>query len=567
MERYKYKLVIQTVAVFTIFVGIAVIVGWLFNIELLKTILRGYASMKFNTAACFILSGVSLLSVSGNKQNNFLFQTIFPLLVIVIAVVSLSEYIFNYTSVLDQLFVRDVHLQSLDYAPPGRMSKVAAICFIIIAASFLLHKTKNSTVKMMTQWSLHLVTLVSLLAMLAYLYKVPDYNRIAILGSIALHTGILFFSLSIVISLLSPSYGIMGLLMGDKIGNIMARRLFPFVAALLFGITYFRIQVYRQTSMSMEFTSIVFTTFVVSVNLFLIWMTANQLNKIDIKRKTAENSILILNKELEQKVEERTSKLQDTLQQLEYSKQELNEALNKEKELNEMKSRFVSMASHEFKTPLSTILSSASLVSSYTQAADKTNKDKHILRIKNSVKHLNGLLEDFLSLGKLDEKRIKTDAACFNLNEFLHEVTEEIKVGLKPGQSIELTQQGSDEFSTDKRLLKNILLNILGNAVKFSPKETVILLQVNNDGEILKLDIKDNGIGIPKEDHAHLFDSFFRGSNAVNIEGTGLGLHIVKRYLDLLNGTICLESETGKGTLAMITLPCIREKKHTTVIA
>jgi PAS domain S-box-containing protein len=265
-----------------------------------------------------------------------------------------------------------------------------------------------------------------------------------------------------------------------------------------------------------------------------------------------------LNSGLETKVEQRTLILREALQELEKSQGELNEALNKEKELNEIKSRFVSMASHEFRTPLSTVLSSAALISKYTQSDDQEKRDKHIKRIKDSVKHLNILLEDFLSLGKLEEGKIKAGISQFNLKEFMDEVVDEMKSILKEKQSIHYAYQGNDSFVSDKRLVKNILINLLSNAVKFSADDAGIWLTVSNDDKGMKMAVLDEGIGMSAEDQQHLFSSFFRGKNAINIEGTGLGLHIVKKYVDLLLGDVKLKSELDKGTTITVELPLLR---------
>lgn len=267
--------------------------------------------------------------------------------------------------------------------------------------------------------------------------------------------------------------------------------------------------------------------------------------------------IRILNAELENKVEERTMILKEALQQLEISQIELNEALNKEKELNEIKSRFVSMASHEFRTPLSTVLSSAALIGKYTKEEEQPNRDKHTKRIKEAVKHLNELLEDFLSLGKLEEGKVKVEPGNFNLHEFAADIAEEMKPVLKQGQQISLAINGISTFNTDKRLVKNILINLLGNAIKFSPDNSFIGLELNNASDVLAITVADKGIGISEEDQQHLFSSFFRGKNAGNIQGTGLGLHIVKRYTELLHGTIALASVLGEGTSITVTLPCL----------
>ncbi len=271
-----------------------------------------------------------------------------------------------------------------------------------------------------------------------------------------------------------------------------------------------------------------------------------------------------LNTELETKVEQRTLILREALQELERSQQELSEALSKEKELNEIKSRFVSMASHEFRTPLSTVLSSAALLSRYTKTEEQEKRDKHIKRIKDSVKHLNDLLEDFLSLGKLEEGRIKTELAGFPVKEFLEEIVDEIKSLAKEGQVIHFDYSGGNDFISDKRLLRNILINLLSNAVKFSPVDGVIRLQVRyspGKEKELTLSVQDEGIGISQEDQQHLFSSFYRGTNALNIEGTGLGLHIVKRYVDLLQGSIRVDSILDKGTTVIVKVPEVSTPK------
>jgi PAS domain S-box-containing protein len=268
-----------------------------------------------------------------------------------------------------------------------------------------------------------------------------------------------------------------------------------------------------------------------------------------------------LNIELENKVGERTLILQEALQELERSQMELSDALSKEKELNEIKSRFVSMASHEFRTPLSTVLSSAALLARYTLTEEQDKREKHIRRIKESVKHLNDLLEDFLNLGKLEEGRVFTQVVKFNMKEQVKDVIDEIRGMLKTGQDMVLDFSGDEYFITDNRLLKNILLNLLSNAIKFSDEGKLIYINIQNPGNKVILQVKDQGIGISREDMQHLFSTFYRGRNAVNIQGTGLGLHIVKRYVNLLKGDITLTSELNEGTTINIVLPGLTEQQ------
>lgn len=267
------------------------------------------------------------------------------------------------------------------------------------------------------------------------------------------------------------------------------------------------------------------------------------------------NDMRKLNAQLEAKVEERTIILKEALQKLEESQLELSEALDKEKQLNEIKSRFVSMASHEFRTPLSTVLSSASLLSKYKTGEEQDKREKHIAKIKGSVKHLNDLLEDFLSLGKLDEGKVGTVTGEFNIHEIIHEIIDEMKGIIKKDQRILYNYAGKEIVDSDKKLVKNILINLISNAIKFSDESTSIQITSNVNDDSIVISVQDQGIGISEEDQEHLFSSFFRGKNAMNIQGTGLGLHIVKQYLDLLGGSVILKSALQQGTTISFTIP------------
>ncbi len=260
-----------------------------------------------------------------------------------------------------------------------------------------------------------------------------------------------------------------------------------------------------------------------------------------------------LNNELEQKVELRTQQLQNTMEELENSKDELTKALSKEKDLSDLKSRFVSMASHEFRTPLSTILSSASLVAKYTEAEEQEKRDKHIQRIKSSVNNLTNLLNEFLSIGKIEDGKVVANNTDFNVKELISVLSTEMQALAKPGQQIISRHTGTEMIFLDSSLLRNIITNLLSNAIKFSPADTVIeVLSTVADKEI-RIQVKDNGMGISKEDQEHLFERFFRGSNVVNIQGTGLGLHIVGKYIEIMNGQMDFKSQLEKGSEFIVT--------------
>lgn len=255
-----------------------------------------------------------------------------------------------------------------------------------------------------------------------------------------------------------------------------------------------------------------------------------------------------LNDHLEQKVELRTVQLRDTLNQLQASKNELTKALGKEKELGDLKSRFVSMASHEFRTPLSTILSSASLMAKYVKEDEQEKRDKHINRIKSAVNNLTDILNEFLSIGKIEEGKITTHFTRFDIKELITVLLQEIKGITKIGQHIDFVHEGNKEVELDASMLRNIMINLLSNAIKFSREGGEIKVQTRVNDLAVHISISDNGIGISKEDHKHLFERFFRGKNVTNIQGTGLGLHIVGKYVELMDGQIECISNPESGT-------------------
>ncbi|MCG2615340.1 PAS domain-containing sensor histidine kinase [Terrimonas sp. NA20] len=293
---------------------------------------------------------------------------------------------------------------------------------------------------------------------------------------------------------------------------------------------------------------------------FIVDITERKKSEVNIRTQQQELEHMArrmqrLNAQLETKVEERTLILKEALKKLEESQKDLSDALDKEKQLNEIKTRFVSMASHEFRTPLSTVLSSAALISKYTEGDQQDQRNRHVDKIRNSVKHLNDLLEDFLSLGKLDEGKVETHPSEFNAKEAILDIFDDLKGLLKPGQEFAYEHTGSEELFSDRKMIKNIFVNLLTNAIKFSDEGKVIEIKSHVNEEGLQFSVKDHGIGIPEEDQQHLFSSFFRGKNVLNIQGTGLGLHIIKRYLSIINGTIQLESKLNKGTKFDVFIP------------
>lgn len=266
------------------------------------------------------------------------------------------------------------------------------------------------------------------------------------------------------------------------------------------------------------------------------------------KMKAYEEELKSVNENLELRVQDRTKELKKNQINLE-------KALEEEKQFNTLKSKFISMASHEFRTPLTSVNSSADLIKLYVEKAKYDGILKHVDVIKGSVQHVHRLLEDFLSVTKLEEKRIVVYPKSFNIHELIEEVVSEIKLQLKEGQKIVVTSQDSNlEINSDRNILKNILFNLLTNASKYSVEHKTIEIQLSKPETSINIEIKDEGIGIPLDDQKFMFSRFFRASNTTGVKGTGLGLNIVKDYIEMLNSKISFESVEGQGSTFTLNL-------------
>ncbi|MDA7825106.1 ATP-binding protein, partial [Flavobacteriaceae bacterium] len=228
----------------------------------------------------------------------------------------------------------------------------------------------------------------------------------------------------------------------------------------------------------------------------------------------------------------------------------------RERELNKLKTNFLSLVSHEFKTPLSGILTSIILLGKYNLAEQQEKRDKHIKIITDKVQYLNNILNDFLSLEKLETGNINYNLSTFKLGKVIKEVVSNANILLKEGQTIDYSDS-IDEISLfqDEKIIELTLSNLINNAIKYSSENSVIAIRVRQDLEITTLEIIDDGIGIPKIDQKNIFNRYFRAENALLTEGTGIGLNISKTHIENLGGSINFESTENKGTTFTISIP------------
>lgn len=280
-------------------------------------------------------------------------------------------------------------------------------------------------------------------------------------------------------------------------------------------------------------------------------------------RKNQEEQIRNLNQKLERKIEDRTLALQQSVEELKAeiarrkeAEERISEALRREKELGELKTKFLSLVSHEFKTPLSGILTSATLIAKYKETDQQERREKHLQTIKNKVKHLDTILSDFLSMERLETGKTVFRFDTFPLSRVMNEVVYNANMFLKEGQHIEYPENIDDlSLYFDEKILELSLSNLINNAVKYSPENSIIRVIVTPGEEFIEIKVTDQGIGIPEKEQKHIFDRYFRAENALLTQGTGIGLNIVKSYMDSLGGSISFESEENKGSSFILSVP------------
>ena len=304
-------------------------------------------------------------------------------------------------------------------------------------------------------------------------------------------------------------------------------------------------------------------------------------HQADQKTRQAETFLQCLNDELEQRVQQRTAELEIVNQRLQLEIAERQRAenaakqsLEKEQELNDLKSRFITTASHEFRTPLSIILTSAELLECFGADCPIEKRQRYVQKIREAVQGMTTILSDMLTLGKAESGTLEFKPGVLDLAAFCHELVEDLQLATDRQPLIRLNLTGNcNAVALDGNLLMWTLMNLLSNAIKYSPQGGHIILEVacplsaresaatshrnqrNQATRVVTFRVKDQGIGIPTEDLPRLFESFHRAKNVETIGGTGLGLAIVQRCVELHGGTIVMESQVDQGTTVTVTLP------------
>ncbi len=502
--------------------GLVVVVGWISDVQILMTIVPGYVSMKLNTAFFFILSGIIVINLKSEKSNLSVY--FLSTILAAFAIASLSQDVFNIDAGIDQLFINDQVAIANGAMSPGRPSPITSLCFGMLGPIFLIVRSSNIYFRRLAQYGLHIVTFLSFIAVLGYVFNVPSFYKLSFFTSMAIHTSIVLFALSIGVSFIHHDLGVTGLLTRKGIGNVMARNLFKKVMPAILVLGFLQVILERLEIVSVEFGIAMFTTCFMLVVLYALWSTARLLNGCDEKRKRAEEEVISTNKNLEKIVLERTEYLTRQNKQLE---------------------EFSYIISHNLRGPMGNL---KLLLSFYKEDGTVDGKTRLMEYFESTVNNLSGTLDELLEVVTIREES-KGKKEKLNFGNVLSTLVENHQE-----QIMESNAQITSDFSEAPTMeysaiyLESIMYNLLSNALKYRSNDRVpqIQFKTKTQGSKIELSVRDNGLGIDIEKNGDrmfgLHKTFHKHPDA-----KGVGLFITKAQVEAMGGKISVESEMDKG--------------------
>ena len=516
----KLRLVARIISLGVIFLGMAVLVGWVFDVDILQSSLPGHIEMKANAALSFILAGVSLFfhikqPVDRHKQRT---ARLLALFVALIGLLTLSEYLFNVDLGIDQLLFQEPP-GAIGGLPPNRMGIPIASSMVLMGASLALLSASGR--HHLAQVLALFAGLIGLLVLIGFAYGtkffgIAKYTEMSINGAAGM------FALSIGVLLAYPHQGFMAIITSDSSGGTVARRLLPIAIGVPILIGWFQITGERNRLYESAFGATLFTIVTVCILVMVCWRVARLVQLADDQRRQAETQALELAAEQEQ---------MRALQQ------------------------FVADVSHDFRTPLSILVTSSYLLRKHP---DPERRQDHLAQIEKQTARLKKLLDDLLEMADLDNPVQPPDFTLTDMNVLVQEVIDELRKAAAAKDLHLLFEPAVSPLMVQaNRLLQRAISNIVGNALHYTPEKGFVTVRTYADLPYIMIEVQDTGIGISDADLPHIFGRFYRTDKARRIEtgGSGLGLAITKKIIEGHHGTIEVSSVLGEGSIFRVKLP------------
>ncbi|MBX3081220.1 MAG: hypothetical protein KF716_06260 [Anaerolineae bacterium] len=512
-------------AIVVIAVGSLILLGWLFNIDAFKRIFTNLPALKFNLALCFILAGVSLLTLHTRPR----LAQITAVAVLVIAGLTLCQHLFGWQLGIDQLLMRDTTISTNPAAQPGRMSVITTIILSITGGGLVIMSFIRRY--LLAQIVTLIALLISLLALVGYLYNVRSLYSVES-SSIALQTALTSTVLCFGMLLAFPDKGLAQIISADSAGGYLVRYALPAVALFPLLIGWLTWQGEAIGLYSGDFGAAMFTlSHMVLLSVIMLWI-ANKLHNADLERIRSEEAVRTLNAELEQRVRERTVHLTAIIKELD---------------------SFNYSVSHDLRSPLRAMdgYAQALLEDQANQLDD--NARHYLTRIRAATQRMGSVIDDLLQLAQLSRTSIARSTV--DLSRLAHEVIEELKEEY-PDHNVTYSIEAAMLAQGDTRLLRIALQNLLSNAWKFTRKQshpTVEIGTIEHEGKRAYF-IRDNGVGFDMRFANKLFRAFQRLHDIQDFEGTGIGLAIVARIVQRHGGQVWAESQVDQGATFYFTV-------------
>ena len=524
-----FKLFSQLASVVVTLMGFIALIGWTFDIAILKSVIPGMTAMNPATAICFILSGLSLLtqgvSASSNKDTHKWIAKTSAILLLLIAMTKIVSF-FGYDFGVDQVLFRE---KLKIYTPPNRMAPNTAVDFFLVGISLLIINLETRRGYRPCEFTILVSFVISITALTGYTFGVRRLYGIASYIPMALNTALAFNFISAGILCLYPDRGMMEIITSDNAGGRMARHLLPAVIGITIILAWLRLQgEVKFHYYGTEFGTSIRVVLTLIILTVVIWWNAHSLNKIDIKRKFAEEATVKLNEELKLRV------------------MQLG-IVNKELE------SFAYSVSHDLRAPLRSIDGfSLALLEDYEDKLDTTGKD-FLHRVRQATQNMALLIDDLLKLSQVTRSEMRLDDV--DMSSLAHSIAESLQKSA-PARHVTFLIQDGLTLKGDRNLLKLVLENLLGNAWKFTSRQTEAQIEFGAkviDGKKTYF-IRDNGVGFDMTYVDKLFGAFQRLHSAKDFPGTGIGLATVQRIIHRHGGRVWAESAGNEGATFYFTL-------------